>query len=153
MKKACPASRKVFGYICVLLGVLAMCSVSFAQAGSSSVRGIVTDLQGRTVSGANVSLINDPKNFNRTQTTSDNGSYVFTAVPPGTYRVEVEASGFKKASISQVQALVDTPANSMCNSRSATFSYSGGIQDYLRVLIGRSRSNVGPLTGRFRPEW
>ena len=111
MKTGFPASRKVFGYSFVLFGVLAMCSVAFAQTGSSSVRGIVSDLQGRTVSGANVSLINEQKNFNRTQTTSDNGSYVFTAVPPGTYRLEVEATGFKKSSILQVQAQVDTPSN------------------------------------------
>src|SRR5262245_49877881 len=110
MKIVCPTSRKVFGFTCALLVVLAMWSVSFAQAGSSSVRGIVTDLQGRTVSGANVSLINETRNFNRTQTTSDTGAYIFTSVPPGTYRIEVEATGFKKASISQVQALVDTPS-------------------------------------------
>ena len=68
-------------------------------------------MQGRAVSGANVSLINEQKNFNRSQTTNDNGAYVFTAVPPGTYRIEIEASGFKKASIIDVQALVDTPTN------------------------------------------
>src|SRR5215470_1345151 len=99
MKIVRPTSRKVFGYIGVMFAIVAMCSVSLAQAGSSSVRGIVTDLQGRTVSGANVSLINEQRNFNRTQTTSENGSYIFTAVPPGTYRLEVEANGFKKASI------------------------------------------------------
>jgi hypothetical protein len=111
MKKGRPSLRKGLGYTCVLLGVLAMSSVSFAQTGSSSVRGIVSDLQGRTVAGANVALINEQKNFNRTQTTSDNGSYVFTAVPPGTYRIEVEATGFKKSAISEVHALVDTPSS------------------------------------------
>ena len=111
MKKVCPALRKLSGYIYLLLGVLAMSSVAFAQTGSSSVRGIITDLEGRTVSGANVSLINDQKNFNRTQTTGENGNYVFTAVPPGTYRIEVEATGFKKSAISEVHALVDTPSN------------------------------------------
>jgi hypothetical protein len=111
MKKVSPSFRKGLVYIGILIGVFAMSSVALAQTGSSSVRGIVTDLQGRAISGANVSLINDQKNFNRTQTTTDTGTYVFTAVPPGLYRVEVEAAGFKKSSISQVQALVDTPSN------------------------------------------
>jgi hypothetical protein len=106
-----PSLRKGLVHLGVLLALLAMSSVALAQAGSSSVRGIINDLQGRPVSGATVSLINEQKNFSRTQTTNDNGSYVFTAVPPGTYRVEVESSGFKKSSISEVQALVDTPTN------------------------------------------
>ena len=72
---------------------------------------IVNDLQGRAVAGANVSLINEQKNFNRSQTTNDSGAYVFTAVPPSTYRIEIEDAGLKKASIIDVQALVDTPTN------------------------------------------
>jgi len=111
MKKVSPSFRNGLALFAVLLAVLAMSSVAFAQSGSSSVRGIVNDLQGRAVAGANVSLINETKNFNRSQTTNDSGAYVFTAVPPGTYRIEIEAAGFKKASILDVQALVDTPTN------------------------------------------
>jgi len=109
MNKVRPSLKGGLAYISVLLAVLVMSSVALAQAGSSSVRGIVNDLQGRPVAGATVSLINEQKNFNRTQTTNDSGTYVFTAVPPDTYRVDVEAAGFKKSSISEVQALVDTP--------------------------------------------
>jgi hypothetical protein len=111
MKKVSPSLRKGLVFIGMLFGVLSMSSVALAQAGSSSVRGIVTDLQGRAISGANVSLINEQKNFSRTQTTTEGGTYVFTAVPPDMYRIEVEATGFKKSSVTQVQALVDTPSN------------------------------------------
>jgi hypothetical protein len=98
-------------FISVLSLMLLMSSTAIAQTGSSSIRGIVADLQGRTVAGATVTLTNEQKNFTRTQTTNDSGSYVFSAIPPGTYRIEVEASGFKKASVSEVHALVDTPSN------------------------------------------
>ena len=111
MKKVSASLRKGLLYAGVLVAVFAMSGVAPAQTGASSVRGIVTDLQGRAISGANVSLINEQRNFNRSQTTTDTGTYVFTAVPPGLYRVEVEASGFKKSAISQVQALVDTPSD------------------------------------------
>lgn len=87
-----------------------MLSVAVAQTGSSSLRGIVTDLEGRAVAGANVVLTNDAKNFTRTQVTNDSGNYTFTSIPPGTYRIEVEAKGFKKASVSGVQAQIDTPS-------------------------------------------
>ena len=84
-------------------------SVAFAQTGSSSVRGTITDLQGRAVAGAQVTIIDDQKNFNRTQTTNDDGAYTFTSIPPGTYRLEVQATGFKKAQVSDVRAQIDTP--------------------------------------------
>jgi hypothetical protein len=109
MKIVSPSFTKGLYLFCVLAAVLMTCSVAFAQAGSSSLRGTVTDLQGRAVAGATVTLNNDQKNFSRTQTTNDSGNYLFTAVPPGTYRVDVEGTGFKKASITQVDALIDTP--------------------------------------------
>ncbi|HEV8368106.1 MAG TPA: carboxypeptidase-like regulatory domain-containing protein, partial [Pyrinomonadaceae bacterium] len=111
MKKVSPFLRKRIVHLSMLLSLLAISSVAFSQTGSSSVRGVVSDLQGRAVAGANVSLIDEQKNFNRSQTTNDSGNYVFTAVPPGTYRLEVEAAGFKKSSVTQVQALVDTPTS------------------------------------------
>ena len=63
------------------------------------------------MAGANVTLTNEARNFTRTQITNESGNYVFTAIPPGTYRVEVEATGFKKSSVNEVQALIDTPTN------------------------------------------
>lgn len=83
----------------------------FAQTGTSSVRGTVVDAQGNAVAGATVTLLNAEKNFNRTQTTNDQGGYTFTAVPPDTYRVEAEAANFKKVVVSDVRALVDTPTD------------------------------------------
>ncbi|HZB44997.1 MAG TPA: TonB-dependent receptor, partial [Pyrinomonadaceae bacterium] len=82
---------------------------ALAQSGRSTVRGTVRDQQGNVVTGATVTLTDAGRNFTRSQTTNDEGGYTFTAVPPGTYRVEVEATGFKKAAVAEVQALVDTP--------------------------------------------
>jgi hypothetical protein len=82
--------------------------VAHAQSGSN-VRGTVKDPAGNVVAGANVTLANEAKNFTRTQTTNQDGVYVFTAVPPETYKLSVEATGFKTSSVSGVVALVDTP--------------------------------------------
>jgi len=111
MNKVSPSFTKGLSLISALAFVLLMSSVAFAQAGSSSLRGVVTDSQGRAVAGANVTLTNAQKNFTRAQTTNDDGIYVFTAVPPGTYRLDIEAAGFKKASVSEVHAQIDTPGN------------------------------------------
>jgi hypothetical protein len=94
----------------VLISLLLTGSV-FAQSGRSTVRGTVRDQQGNVVPGATVTLVNESKNFSRTQTTNEEGSYTFTAIPPDAYRVDVESGGFKKSSVADVRALVDTPVD------------------------------------------
>src|SRR5215471_6597568 len=93
-----------------LLLVVASIS-SFGQQGQSSVRGIVTDPKGSPIAGATVTLAAPEKNFTRTQVTNTDGAYLFKPVPPGTYRLDVEMQGFKKALISSLQAQVDTPTD------------------------------------------
>ncbi|PWT91094.1 MAG: hypothetical protein C5B55_08645 [Blastocatellia bacterium] len=110
MTKVWTTFRTPMLFISLSCATILMSSVAFAQTGSSSLRGTVTDLQGRAVSGATVTLSDEGRNFTRTQVTNENGNYVFTSIPPGTYRIDVEATGFKKASISEVPALIDTPS-------------------------------------------
>src|ERR1044072_9101671 len=100
---------RMFGVL--LLSVVFYGSAAMAQTGTSSVRGTITDQQGKAVVGASVTLTNVERNFTRTQITGDDGTYTFTAVPPGTYRVEAEATGFKKSVVNDVRALVETPTD------------------------------------------
>src|ERR1044072_2145095 len=91
------------------LVLLLMTVTSYAQSGGSISRGTVKDPNGNVVAGASVTITNPEKNFTRTQSTNQDGGYVFTAVPPGTYKLDVTAPGFKTASASGLVALVDTP--------------------------------------------
>lgn len=91
-----------------LLIVVASVS-SFGQAGTSTVRGTVTDPQGNVVAGATITLTNLATATSRTTTTADVGVYTFEFVPPGDYKVEVSATGFKKAVVNNVHALVSQP--------------------------------------------
>ncbi|MDT4953497.1 MAG: hypothetical protein QOJ02_1635 [Acidobacteriota bacterium] len=99
--------RSLLLALCGLLSLLIYTSAR-AQTGTSSVRGTVTDQQGNVVAGATVTLTSKEKNFARTQTTNEDGGYLFNTVPPGPYRIEVEGKGFKK-SVGAANALVDTP--------------------------------------------
>ena len=89
--------------------VLIVCAVTSFGQGGTTVRGTVSDPNGNLVKGATVTLTDPTRNFTRTQQTNEDGQYVFTAIPPGTYKLEVTAQGFKTASASGVEALVDTP--------------------------------------------
>src|SRR5689334_16102870 len=78
----------------------------YSQSGTSSVTGTVADAQGNIITGATVTLIS-AQNSRRTDVSNDSGAYSFASVQPGTYTIEAEAKGFKKASLSAFQALVD----------------------------------------------
>src|SRR5215216_4756785 len=91
------------------LALMLFAITAYAQSGGTTVRGTVKDPAGNLVSGATITLTDPSKNFTRTQQTNEDGQYVFNAVPPGTYRLEVTAPGFKTPSAAGVEDLVDTP--------------------------------------------
>ena len=90
------------------LGLVAFLSIH-VMAQTSSVHGTIRDAQGSVVKGATVTLQSETKSFSRTQVSNESGNYAFNSIPPDTYRLEVVASGFKKAVFPSLQALVDTP--------------------------------------------
>jgi hypothetical protein len=88
---------------------IGLTTLAGAQTGTASLRGTVTDPSGATVPNARVTLINKERGFERTITTGSTGGYEFLQVPPGTYQVDVEISGFRKYEQPGVQLLVDNP--------------------------------------------
>src|SRR5215472_8990849 len=82
----------------------------WAQVGTTSLRGTVTDKTGAVVSNAKVSLTNAGQGLTRDMNTSNTGEYEFLALPPGTYSLTVETQGFRKFENKNVQLLVNLPA-------------------------------------------
>src|SRR4051794_9216588 len=105
MRSASSAVTRLFGFL------LAMSMLAFAQSGTTSLRGTVTDPSSATVSGANVTLASPERGFARTVTTNSTGNYEFLQLQPGTYDLKVEMSGFRTSEQKQIQLLVDTPAS------------------------------------------
>lgn len=81
---------------------------AYSQSGTSLITGTISDGQGNIVPGASVALISE-QNGRRTTMTNESGVYTFASIQPGSYKIEVEAKGFKKSSLSTFQALVDKP--------------------------------------------
>ncbi len=63
--------------------------------GSATLRGTVKDPQGAVIRDAVVTLINERNKDERQTKSSEDGTYTFSAVPPGTYTIKTEAAGFK----------------------------------------------------------
>ncbi len=78
----------------------------WGQFGASTIRGTITDPSGAVVAGATVTITNLQTNLSRSQTTSSTGTYSFELIPPGEYKVQIEAKGFRKGVVPRVQALV-----------------------------------------------
>jgi hypothetical protein len=116
---------------------------AFAQSGGTTVRGTVKDPQGNLVKGATVTITDPARNFTRTQSTNEDGGYVFTAVPPGTYKLEVTATGFKTASASGLVALVDTPTVRDVQLEIGAVSETVDVTSAAEAAINTSDATIG----------
>jgi hypothetical protein len=101
-------SLRILAFLSVI-SVLSMASLSWGQTGTSTIRGTVTDPSGSVVSGATVTLTNTQTNTVRNTKTGPEGTYVFDLIIPATYKVTVEATGFKQKVVQNVQALIGKP--------------------------------------------
>jgi Carboxypeptidase regulatory-like domain len=73
-----------------------------AQSGGTGALTVtVSDPSGGVIAGATVAISNGAA-VSRTQTTSGSGSYTFTLLPPGTYKVSISAAGFQSITVPAV---------------------------------------------------
>ena len=77
-----------------LLLVPLVTSTAWAQTFTGGLRGAVRDANG-VIPGVTVTLINDATGATRDAVSNDEGQYNFAAVPPGSYNIKAELTGFK----------------------------------------------------------
>jgi Carboxypeptidase regulatory-like domain len=105
--------KRNFAVVVLGLAILGlMVSSANAQTGTTSLRGVVTDQSGAAINGARVMLNNAQQGLHREDVTGAGGEYEFLALTPGTYVMDVEATGFRKFEQTNLQLLVNTPATS-----------------------------------------
>src|SRR5712671_5878151 len=83
--------------------------VAAGQA-TTSLRGTVTDPDGKALVGAGVTIKSAESRTERTATTGSQGEYQFLLIPPGTYTLHVTAAGFRGYEQKSIELLVNTPA-------------------------------------------
>ena len=97
---------RVTSAVRVLLVILAVwfCSLAaVAQSTSGRILGTLTDQSGAAVGGATVTVTDAQRGTTRTASTDQSGSYAVPDLPPGTYKIRVEAKGFKAVERLNVQ--------------------------------------------------
>ncbi len=90
-------------------GILAVASLltlsqsAYAQTDRGTITGQVTDQSGAIITGASVKAVHVATNFERTVTTSKEGSYTIPQLPVGGYVVIVTAANFQTTTLENIE--------------------------------------------------
>src|SRR5580700_8264399 len=96
---------------CLVFAVLALTLSAFAQEESGQFSGVVLDPTGAAVANAKIEAANTATDLKLTTTSNASGNYTVKDVPPGVYKLTVEATGFKTTSTGTVTANAGTIAH------------------------------------------
>jgi len=94
----------------VFFSALILCTLvipAMAQS-SASLIGTITDATGAAVANAKVTAINQATSVASSTQSDSAGAYLFPSLPIGKYRIEVTASGFQKAFVTDLELPVAT---------------------------------------------
>src|ERR1700693_2271103 len=91
--------RSAFALLLVVAFITLASSVMAQTASTGSLSGTVTDASGAVVPNATVTITSADIGQKRTTTTAQDGTYKFSLLQPGNYRVRIEANGFKAVEI------------------------------------------------------
>jgi hypothetical protein len=93
-----------------VLFVLFVCISCFGQTFRGSIQGTVTDPSGAAIQGAKVRVFSTATGFSRIIATNDQGEYLASELPLGTYSVTIEREGFRSTTLNQIPVSVGSPA-------------------------------------------
>ncbi len=108
----------------------------WAQTGTASLIGEITDDQKAFIPGVSVTLTNAGTGIAQTTVTDERGAYRFFGVAPGTYRLTVELSGFKTTTVEDIALRVDSTA------RQDVVLAVGGLTETVNVMAVTTTLNT-----------
>ena len=99
-----------------------------AQVDTGSITGTVKDQSGAIVPGATVTITHEGQGLTLTSVTREDGTYIFTPIRTGAYRIDVELQGFKKEARRGITVGIQEQVRA-----SISFSRRGGISEEVLV--------------------
>ena len=144
--------------VLLVLALSLMNLAAFAQSTAGRVLGSVTDQSGASVAGASVVITDTERGTSRTFATDSSGEYVAADLIPGTYKIRVEAKGFKAVERPGVTVEVATDVRADFSlqpgnvSEVVTVTEDVPLVDTTSAVLGGTLSNKEindlPLNGR-----
>ncbi|MCS7023299.1 MAG: carboxypeptidase regulatory-like domain-containing protein [Bryobacteraceae bacterium] len=92
--------------VLITAGLVAPFLFAQSQSNSGDIKGSVVDPSGGAIATAKVTLSDPDRGISRTTESTSDGAFVFGLVPPGRYRLRVEASGFTPKVLEGVEVRV-----------------------------------------------
>ncbi len=92
----------------VVTALLLFAAFAYGQAVTASLLGNVADASGAAVPNAKLTITEVNTGISRATTSNESGLYVFSNLPPGTYTVRAEQTGFKRAERTGIDVVVNT---------------------------------------------
>jgi uncharacterized membrane protein len=103
MKTNAATSRISTTWITAFLTILFVCMNISAQGDGATIRGTVVDQNGAVVAGAKVIVTNEAKAIKRETVTDADGNFTVVLLPPETYRIRCEVTGFGPAEMTEIK--------------------------------------------------
>src|SRR5467141_2491659 len=150
--------RKAMQLLGGTMGVLLLCLPLFSQGSSGRILGTVTDQSGGVVAGATVTITDTERGVTKTLVTNEPGEYNAPTLNPGTYKVRVEAKGFKTVERQNVvlevgrEVRVDVSLQPGAVAETMTITESIPLVETTNATLGGTLNNADindmPLNGR-----
>jgi hypothetical protein len=119
--------------------------------GKGRLNGVVTDSSGASIAGSTVRILDENNNVVAQANTDNAGNYVVGSLADGTYRVEIDKSGFKKNVVSQLNV---GPGENQLNaqlqvgSATETINVEASVTSALVTESGEVSSTASPRVAR-----
>ena len=161
LKKRLAGTVILTGLLALATGLnLTLIPEAYAQETAARISGTVSDSSGAAVPAAKLTIFNEERKTVSIAVTSDeDGNFSVQQLQPGSYTITVEANGFRKTALSNVQLSVaqrlDLPISLIIGSASETVEVSASTQPQIEngtatvsTLITPSELKDLPLPNR-----
>ena len=97
--------RFLFKALFIVTALIAASALDAQGPGAGSIVGTVTDPDGAALAKANVTVAHEGTLASRSVVTSSEGAFRFALLPPGTYSITIEATGFQRKIVKSARVI------------------------------------------------